>query len=559
MIERWVRCRVGLALCTLGLSSVLIGHDASASVVQRLDVDALWQGADVVVEGTVMDVVSTWNRDRTGLQTRVRVAVARNVRGNTAQEIAIVHPGGVVDGNRHVIVGMPEFQPGERVRLYLRAQPALLDAHDSTNTYRVFGWNQGKWIAQTHANGRTVYVRAPHPNERVVGARRADDTESTSDTSVDNGWQYYTHNGMVWPESKIPVPYLIHQDGSEDVLWDDVRASIETSFNTWEQVPCSSLAFTYAGQTDLQVAVDGQNVLLWIESDWIYGEEAAAATSLWIPIEEDRTADVAFNGEGFTWAIEPEAAISYSTLDIQAVLTHELGHFSGLGHTERSVDTMYFSWRPWPGQRTLSADDKLGLCALYPVTADECATAGECTDDDTCDPYEYGNLCTVHPDAIGDVCNYERIECESFCLFTVADLSDGYCSRFCEQPEDCPVGFVCNDASQGMQSVKVCFVDPAQSVDAGPGVPMCNSDDDCPAGRYCGPEQTCTYDCVEAIDCPSGTACQTNGQCLAGEDGGGGCGCRATSRGTWYGGILIVFAVVGWRRRRWVRTTATNR
>lgn len=521
-----------VAFGILVLASTSLDFEAHASVVRALDEATLTSGSDAVVEGRVVAVASSWNAAHTGLETRVEVEVAAVLRGFVGERVVIVQPGGRVPEGVHVIAGMPELAVGEHVRLYLRrvARPGPEDV------YRVYGWAQGKWVPVAR-DGRTVYAPALSAGESPVVDRR-----------VGDGVVHFTHNGMVWPDSKIPVPYLMDRDGSDDVPLGDALAAIQAALATWADVPCSRLSYTYAGETDLDVAVDGQNVFLWIESGWIYGEEAAAATSLWIPVEEERTADIAFNGEGFSWAIEPEAAISYQTLDIQAVATHELGHFSGLGHTMSSVDTMYFSWRPWPGQRSLSADDKLGLCALYPELADECTDPGQCPAGESCDVYAQGRLCSTTADPIGAACSYERIECGHFCLFTEVDLSAGYCSRLCDVPEDCPNGFHCAEASAGGQPVRVCFVDEVTAPDAGPGpdsgpgVDVCTVDDDCPGGQHCGVDGECTYACLEPIDCPAGSACDPRGRCVSASGGGGGCGCASgESTGVPVGGALLLW------------------
>ena len=103
----------------------------------------------------------------------------------------------------------------------------------------------------------------------------------------------------------MPVPYLVHEDGSDDLPIAEVRGAISAAFNTWQEVVCSDLTYTNAGDTTLGVAIDDTNVILWVEADWIYGDEAAAATSLTIVDSVPPTADVAFNGVNFSWAIGP--------------------------------------------------------------------------------------------------------------------------------------------------------------------------------------------------------------------------------------------------------------
>lgn len=567
-------------------AAIIAPAPLGASIVLPLTPSALGARADAVVDATVLDVRSSWNAAHDGLETTVELAVERVVAGRAPSRVRVLQPGGAIGTSRQIVAGMPEFAIGERARLFLRRLPpgwagrAITDAD-----FRVLGWWQGKWRRLgTSSAGEPLYappdaappdaveVPAGVLSPSLLGAAGAlapinpiGSSESSAAGNASPGANRpigfgplrYSTNGMVWPESKIPVRYLINRRGTGDVPLPDAREAIHAAFRTWQDVPCSRLAYSYAGETDLGVAVDGQNVILWIEkqADWIYGEEAAAATSTWIPIPEERTADVAFNGVYFDWAVAPPGSAAPHTLDIQAVLVHELGHFSGLGHTESSIDTMYFGWRPWPGQRTLSADDRRGICSVYPRPSpvDECARDADCPAGEACKRYEQGTLCTGTPDPIGAACSYDRVECEHFCLYTAADLSSGYCSRFCESDGDCPPTHHCAAASAGSQTVHVCFTGPPRKPDGGVAMDAgiaCGAGEACPAGQHCGAGGRCTFECRAASDCPSGM-CSGDGRCVA---DGGGCGCRVGGRGgdagawvLWMAAALVL--CIGWALR----------
>lgn len=481
---------------------------ARGSTILALSPEALAAGAERVVEATVIARASTWNASRTGLETRAVLAIEASLKGPAAATLEIVVPGGELDGARHVVAGAPSVELGETARWFLR------DRGDGR--LAVYGWGQGKWPARVVAGVRR-FAPAPLAAERPAGAAA------------------FTTNGMVWPAARMPVPYLIQDAGSADLPLADVIAAVDAAFATWQAVPCAQLTFQNAGLTDLGLAVDDNNVILFIERGWTYGAEAAAAASLWI-VDGEQTADIAVNGEGFRWAIGPPGALAASgTLDLQAVLTHEIGHLSGLGHTERAFDTMYYSWKPWPGQRTPSIDDKLGLCSLYATPGDECAAG--CPPGEACAPHALGRLCAGAPDPIGAACDFDRVECDAFCLFTAADLSSGYCSRFCTGDADCPLTHHCAEASAGGMPVKVCFE----------GAPplACAADDNCEAGQHCGEAGVCTLECRGGADCASG-ACDARGRCTA--DGGG---CRSTAGGgAWIALAALIGIAAGRRRRR---------
>jgi hypothetical protein len=462
---------------------------AAASTIRALS-DAELYEAERVVDGTVIATHARWNATHTGLETVVTIAIDGVVRGAASATVELVVPGGTLDGARHVFLGAPSVTLGERARWFLR------DRGDGQ--LGVYGWSQGKVL--------------------LAPAKTA----------------YFSTNGMRWPTST--VTYSVNQIGSDDLPMADVIGAIDAAFAAW-RVPCSALVFENAGMTNRRLATDAHNVMLFIEEGWVYGKEAAAATSLWI-IDGEQTADIAVNGQHFTWAIGPSNSAYATTLDLQAVMTHEIGHFIGLGHSERAFDTMYYSWKPWQGQRTLSIDDKLGVCDLYPAQGDEC---GSCPASETCTQYARGRLCEGAPDPIGTPCNAERVECGAFCLFTAVDLSSGYCSRFCTDDGDCPLTHHCADASAGQSTVRVCF--------DGPQMPQqppyeCVADASCPIGQHCDVARgTCTFECRVDSDCAT-RDCDDRGVCVGPIETGSGGGCNGG------GGSIVVLIALAFRRRR---------
>jgi len=512
------RARTGLTRATVSaivaMAATAAVTAAEASVVRTLSPEQLAAGAERVVVGEVRELASRWSVDGTRVETVVTVAT------DDGDAITIVQPGGVVGGVQQIILGMPSYRVGERARFFVR--------HNRDGaSWRVYGWSQGKWPELVVA-GAPIYLPGRRP-----------------DTAA------FATNGMVWPAAGMPVPYLLNNAGSDDLAAADVASAVAAAFATWQDVPCAAITYAFAGMTDLQVAVDGENVILFVETGWIYGSEAAGATALTIA-DGAQTADVAMNGENFHWAIGPAGALVASdTFDLQGVLTHELGHFSGLGHTMSAHDTMYYSWTPWRNQRTPSLDDKLGLCAIYPTAGDECSGASTgCAAGDTCTTTGSGRLCEHPADVIGASCNYDRVECADFCLFTAADLSTGYCSRFCDTNADCPLTHHCDVASAGTTAVKVCFAGAQPPpVDAAPG---CASDEACPGGEYCTSMGTCNLDCRTATDCGPTSICDPHGRCLPsdGNDAGGCCGTSRDGRGSATASAFLLLAFCIRRRRR---------
>jgi hypothetical protein len=492
----------------LALALAVAAAPAAASTVRELSPGQLAAGADCVVEASVVARTVTWNPAHTGFETHATLAVTATLLGANEPLVEVVVPGGEMGDARHVVIGMPAITLGERARWFL--------AMRGDGTFRVYGWAQGKWPAQMIA-GIETFAPAPLAAERAGGLAE------------------FTTNGMVWPAAKIPVQYYINMTGSDDLTLPQVTTAVDAAFATWQAVPCSSLAFQDAGGTTLGEAIDGTNVILFTETGWAYGAEAAAATSIYI-IPGMQTADINVNGQDWTWAVAPPgSAIDANTLDLQAVLTHETGHFSGLNHTMRAYDTMYYSWKPWQDQRHLSVDDKQGLCSIYPKMGNECPPA--CTwPGETCQTYSLGALCTGQPDPVGAPCNYDHVACDGFCLFTALNLSSGYCSKFCTSNADCPLTHHCALPTSGT-TMMVCLLGPQ------PIQNPCKVDTDCPTGQYCN-GTSCTFDCRTAADCGANMTCDDRGQCAAVSAGGG--GCQSTPSPGWFALALIALAT---RRR----------
>jgi hypothetical protein len=75
------------------------------------------------------------------------------------------------------------------------------------------------------------------------------------------------------------------------------------------------------------------------------------------------------------------------SVDLQTILTHELGHFQGLAHSSNDRAVMWPEAGRGEARRDLTFDDTAGLCAVYPPAL---APAGV-----RCNPVPYGGLATL--------------------------------------------------------------------------------------------------------------------------------------------------------------------
>ncbi|MBX3272675.1 MAG: matrixin family metalloprotease [Sandaracinaceae bacterium] len=166
-------------------------------------------------------------------------------------------------------------------------------------------------------------------------------------------------------------------DTSRDLGADAVQRAVARSIATWNAaaVGCSDLSLVDAGYpggltTNLERGMpDMENRIVWREDAW--PPEVPAATLALTTLVYRRSsgeivdADIDFNGVHhlFTDVDDPELA----EVDVQNTLTHELGHLIGLAHVEDPEATMYSLSLPGDlAKRTLSEDDRDGLCFIYP-------------------------------------------------------------------------------------------------------------------------------------------------------------------------------------------------
>jgi hypothetical protein len=227
----------------------------------------------------------------------------------------------------------------------------------------------------------------------------------------------YDTIGATWPEESRPIAYTVQSELGGSL--DDAAAleAIQAGFTTWEQVECTDLAFDYQGRSDATWGeIDGQNTVFIIDSGW--PEEASLLSSPMIVTDgtEIVEVDIALNAQHFAWDTEEADGIVW--FDVQAAITHEVGHLLGLWHSSEVGATLNPTMAGHPEANTLDDDDVEGLCSIYTVESGGDGAIGE--------------ACSDHDDCADELC--------------LADGSDRYCSQTCATDSDCPDDWECLEA-----------------------------------------------------------------------------------------------------------------
>ncbi len=178
-----------------------------------------------------------------------------------------------------------------------------------------------------------------------------------------------TGSPLHWPE--MPVSYAVAADGSRDLPIAAAERSVRAAFDAWDEVHGAKVEFRYDGVVDgLEAGYDradgavNHNAVVWSRDLWDFEPDALAIT---LTLYRRGTgelvdADILINERSYEWGVGEEVEN-----DLQNAITHEIGHFLGLGHSDVREATMYPSAAAFEmKKRSLHDDDENAVLTLYP-------------------------------------------------------------------------------------------------------------------------------------------------------------------------------------------------
>jgi hypothetical protein len=192
---------------------------------------------------------------------------------------------------------------------------------------------------------------------------------------------------LFWPNSC--VSFDVQKDGSQKlyISYDMLHTVVTDAFTQWLKADCGngthpSIQIADYGAVDCakpeynQTQPNANIITFHDASPWPHPNavDTLALTTVYFDGNTGAIYDANVEINSAQYSFEIGNAMGAAP-DLNGVLTHELGHFLGLSHTDDPSATMFGSYMP--GMETIKQDDVNGICASLPP--DRVTASNDCT------------------------------------------------------------------------------------------------------------------------------------------------------------------------------------
>jgi len=369
-----------------------------------------------IVTGRVAGIFSSVESSTDLVYTYIRLDVSAVLKGNiVSQQIVLKELGGETADHGTLVFGMPKFEVGRDVLVYLNSWPdGALRVHQgflgkfdisrdpATGSEIVERQTEGQNVViiagsknnGTNRSGLDSYVRAieklANTNAKKMLKFEQNFYANTPMLSEPNEFASKHSTGDFTPlwallnpssparwfeaDSGQPIVFYVNPAGAPSII--QVQADMQAAMDAWSNAG-ASIKVTYGGTTGGcgVLVADGQNTISFSNCDNYFSPSQSCSGLLAVSgiVRYSPSQTTLIGGTRYGKAIEsnmsfnPYALCNFSTrCEIQEVITHEMGHALGLGHSTDGNATMYPYAHFDNRCGSLMADDIQGIRAIYP-------------------------------------------------------------------------------------------------------------------------------------------------------------------------------------------------
>lgn len=185
---------------------------------------------------------------------------------------------------------------------------------------------------------------------------------------------------------------------SADVSQSTARATLQAAFDEWSNPGCSEFdAAEGTTTTSDPGGTSSQHIVGFYESGWP-GQWGSSTLAITLTSYSPSSclisgSDMVFNGDDWDFTTSG----SNFDVDLQAVATHEAGHWLGLDHSTHPGSSLWPSWSGGTDERTLTCDDSTAVCRSHPSGSNSCTADRFCACGTGCSNGTCGGTVPVDP------------------------------------------------------------------------------------------------------------------------------------------------------------------